>query len=118
MLRSDILWLGGDISERDHHTVYGVIGSWEKTCISKTVHHDGGKNPKKIVQNPLNFEIREFLAKIRKSAYLEFFETQFKACINEVGAPTGRISRVESVQDFLIKLDIKPLMHLLEISTV
>ena len=25
--------------------------------------------------------------------------------------------RVESVQDFLIKLDIKPLMHLLEIST-
>ena len=61
--------------------------------ISKTVHHEGGKNPKKFVQNPLNFEIREFLAKIRKSAYLEFFETQFKACISEVRAPTGRISR-------------------------
>ena len=26
-------------------------------------------------------------------------------------------SKIESVQDFLIKLDIKPLMHLLEIST-
>ena len=26
-------------------------------------------------------------------------------------------SAVESVQDFLIKLDIKPLMHLLKIST-
>ena len=28
-----------------------------------------------------------------------------------------RACNIESVQDFLIKLDIKPLMHLLEIST-
>ena len=28
-----------------------------------------------------------------------------------------RTSALESVQDFLIKLDIKPIMHLLEIST-
>ena len=30
---------------------------------------------------------------------------------------SGQMATLESVQDFLIKLDIKPLMHLLEIST-
>ena len=33
------------------------------------------------------------------------------------GSPELLTCAVESVQDFLIKLDIKPLMHLLEIST-
>ena len=35
-----------------------------------------------------------------------------------VASHTGTLAyRLESVQDFLIKLDIKPLMHLLKIST-
>ena len=38
--------------------------------------------------------------------------TFLKNCVEE-----GSIVEVESVQDFLIKLGIKPLMHLLEVST-
>ena len=41
--------------------------------------------------------------------------------INELGeaniTANLKVCQVESVQDFLIKFDIKPLMHLLEIST-
>ena len=27
---------------------YAVLGSWKKTCVSKTVHHEVGKNPKNL----------------------------------------------------------------------
>ena len=38
-------------------------------------------------------------------------------CHALTGSGTGDILALGSVQDFLIKLDIKPLMHLLEMST-
>ena len=37
---------------RQEASSYAVFGSWKKTCISKTVHHEVGKTPKRFAQNP------------------------------------------------------------------
>ena len=47
---------------------------------------------------------------------VSFCPKKMKDCCNSKD-PRAITFRVESVQDFLIKLDIKPLMHLQEIST-
>ena len=58
-----------------------------------------GQGVEEVVGLPLNTYIKELSS---------IFCSNYKICILD--------SRVESVQDFLIKLDMKPCMHLVEIS--
>ena len=53
---------------------YAVFGSLEKPCISKTVHHKIGKNPKQSAQNPC--KILKIFKNPRKSKYLKCFWNQ------------------------------------------
>ena len=78
-------------------------------------------NPKSIAKKNSNLTFRLFLpssllhAKFVKWKILSMEDSFAEPCLKYIFS--FDVYRVESVQDFLIKLDIKPLMHLLEINS-
>ena len=59
----------------------------------------------------------DIVSKIQNSAFVNYGVVRVAKKQDSRGAKFDTGPGLESVQDFLIKLDIKPLMHLLEIST-
>ena len=73
---------------------YVVLGSWKKPCISKTVHHEVGKNPKIRVSQMFLESIQNRVSARSghlEAAYLEAL-LQYLYCTAAAGWPTSGLT--------------------------